>query len=71
MNENTNEIVDVQEKISITPDEIALMFQILQVVSQRGAIRSEEMTTVGNLHDRIFMFLKQEGIIVDKPVEEN
>jgi len=71
MSENTNEIVDVQEKVTLGLDDIARMYQVLLAVSQRGAIRAEEMTTVGQLHDRIFLFLKQEGVINNNPPEEN
>lgn len=58
-----DEVVDVQEKVTLGVDDIALVFQILQAVSQRGAIRAEEMATVGNLYNKIFEFLKQEGVI--------
>lgn len=58
-----DEVVDVQEKVTLSVDDIALVFQILQAVSQRGAVRAEEMSAVGNLYNKIFEFLKQEGVI--------
>jgi len=48
---------------SLGVQDLLLMFQIIQVVSQRGAIRADEMANVGGLHDRLRAFLEASGVI--------
>lgn len=48
---------------SLGVQDLLLMFQIIQVVSQRGAIRADEMANVGGLHDRLRAFLEASGAI--------
>lgn len=53
---------------SLGVQDLLLMFQIIQVVSQRGAIRADEMANVGGLHDRLKAFLEASGV-VKSPVD--
>jgi hypothetical protein len=47
----------------LTLIDLTVVLNILQVVSQRGAIRPEEMTTVGTVYERIFTFLESQGAV--------
>ena len=38
--------------------DLRTMFNLIQVVSSRGAIRPNEMSAVGELHDRLGAFLE-------------
>ncbi len=48
---------------SLTLADLTLALQTIQIVAQRGAIKAEEMSTVGGLHDRLFAFLKAQGVV--------
>lgn len=48
---------------SLGVQDLLLMYQIIQVVSQRGAIRADEMANVGGLHDRLKTFLEASGVV--------
>jgi len=50
-----------EEKITITLGEISTLVQIIDVVSQRGAIQGSEMQGVGSLRNKLEAFLKQNG----------
>ena len=52
---------------SLQLQDLLALTQVLQVVSQRGAIRADEMTNVGGLYDRLVAFLVASGAI--KPAE--
>lgn len=47
----------------LTLNDLTVVLNIIQVVSQRGAIRPEEMTTVGTAYERIFSFLESQGAV--------
>lgn len=51
------------EKPNLQLSDLVLALQTIQAVSQRGAIRADEMTVVGGLHDRLFAFLEAQGAI--------
>ena len=48
---------------SLQLNDLVLALQIIQASAQRGAIRADEMSTVGPLHDRLFAFLEAQGAI--------
>lgn len=48
---------------SLQLTDLVLALQTIQTVAQRGAIRADEMSTVGPLHDRLFAFLEAQGAI--------
>jgi len=48
---------------SLTLSDLALALNTIQAVSQRGAIRAEEMEVVGGLYNRLFKFLEAQGVI--------
>ena len=43
--------------------DLVLALQTIQAMAQRGAVRADEMSTVGPLHDRLFAFLEAQGAI--------
>jgi hypothetical protein len=47
----------------LTLADLTIALQTIQVVAQRGAIKAEEMATVGGLYDRLFAFLKAQGVV--------
>jgi len=53
---------------NLSLQDLLLVAQTIQVVSQRGVFRAEEMTTIGGLYDRIIAFLTASGAL--KPTEE-
>lgn len=55
---------------SLTLSDLTLALQTIQIVAQRGAIKAEEMSTVGGLHDRLFAFLKAQGVVGQEPAPE-
>jgi len=55
---------------NLTVSDLLLVLQTLQVVAQRGAIKAEEMTVVGGLHDRLYKFLDSQGAIASPPAGE-
>ena len=52
---------------NLTLGDLTLALQTIQIVAQRGAIKAEEMSTVGGLHDRLFAFLKAQGVVGQEP----
>jgi hypothetical protein len=48
---------------SLQLSDLVLALQTIQAMAQRGAIRADEMSTVGPLHDRLFAFLEAQGAI--------
>ena len=47
----------------LTLADLTLALQTIQAVVQRGAIRAEELSTVGGLYDRLFAFLEAQGAV--------
>jgi hypothetical protein len=48
---------------SLTLNDLMVALNMIQVVAQRGAVRAEEMSAVGNLHDRLKNFLEAQGAL--------
>ena len=48
---------------SLQINDLIMALQVIQASAQRGAIRADEMSTVGPLHDRLFAFLEAQGAI--------
>jgi len=53
---------------NLSIQDLLLVVQTLQVVSQRGAFRADEMSNIGGLYDRLVAFLTASGAI--KPAEQ-
>lgn len=48
---------------SLQLSDLVLALQFIQTASQRGAIRADELSALGGLHDRLFAFLEAQGVI--------
>ena len=48
---------------SLQLSDLVLALQTIQAAAQRGAVRADEMTTIGGLYDRMFAFLEAQGVI--------
>jgi hypothetical protein len=48
---------------SLQLSDLVLALQTIQTMAQRGAVKAEEMSTIGGLHDRLFAFLEAQGVI--------
>ena len=66
----SDETIQTQEQEQAAPqgpslqlNDLVMALQVIQASAQRGAIRADEMSTVGPLHDRLFAFLEAQGAI--------
>lgn len=48
------------EPVTLTVQDIALVAEIIKVVSERGAFKAEEMAMVGGLYNRVTAFIQQQ-----------
>jgi len=48
---------------SLQLSDLVLALQVVQASAQRGAVRPEEMETVGGLYNRLYAFLEAQGAI--------
>ena len=49
---------ETQEPVQLSYNDIAASLQIIDVCVQRGAIRGEEMSSVGAIRDRLSAFIE-------------
>ena len=52
-----------QSAPSLTLQDLILVAQIIQLTSQRGAFRAEELQNVGALYNKLIAFLQSTGAI--------
>lgn len=69
MTETTQEQVS-QEQTTLGLNDLALMANIIQITSQRGAIKAEEMETVGALYKKLAEFVNANTPAADTSDEE-
>lgn len=55
------------EQPGLTIQDLTLTLQVIQVATNRGAFKAEELTAIGGLYDRIVKFLDAAGAL--KPAE--
>lgn len=55
---------------SLTIQDLVLVAQIIQIGSQRGAFRAEELADVGNLYTKLIAFLQATGALTPATPEE-
>lgn len=55
-------IEEPQIPVSLQIDDLLKILEILNIVSQRGAIRPEEFSVVGGVYERIYQFLDASGV---------
>lgn len=56
---------------TLTLQDVANMIQFISVMSGRGAIKPTELSSVGDLYDRLVLFLKAAGVEVEEPEKIN
>lgn len=63
------------EQQTATPNlslqDLLLVVQTIQVVTQRGAFRAEEMSNIGGLYNRLVEFLTATGAIKSSDTQED
>lgn len=70
----TNAAADTQQPSAeaapnLTLQDLVLVAQIIQLTSQRGAYRAEELQNVGTLYNKLIAFLEGVGAINKQPVD--
>lgn len=59
---------------SLSLQDLIVVAQIIQLTSQRGAFKAEELQNVGTLYNKLIAFLQSVGAIAPAagaPIEEN
>ena len=65
------ETVAEQTAPSLTLQDLVLVAQIIQIGSQRGTFRAEELAEVGTLYTKLIAFLQATGALTPAKTEEN
>ena len=66
--DNTQETTPTEQPTAnLSLQDLLLVVQTIQVVTQRGAFRAEELSNIGGLYNRLVEFLTASGAI--KPAE--
>jgi hypothetical protein len=58
------------EAPNLSLQDLIQVVKLIQAVAQRGAIRAEEMSAVGGIHDRFIAFLEANGAVQRTPAPE-
>ena len=61
---------ETQAAPSLTLQDLVLVAQIIQIGSQRGAFRAEELADIGNLYTKLIAFLQATGALTPATPEE-
>lgn len=72
MSQDTTETITTQAPAvdaNLQLQDLLLVVQTLQVVTQRGAFRADEMSNIGGLYDRLVAFLVASGAIKKNETE--
>jgi len=59
-----------QPAAQITLQDLVVVAQIIQLTTQRGAFKAEELADVGNLYNKLIAFLQSTGALTPAPTEE-
>jgi hypothetical protein len=62
-NATTNTQETATQAPGLTVQDLTLTLQVIQVASNRGAFKAEELTVIGGLYDRMIKFLDSVGAI--------
>lgn len=65
------DVTQEQQTVQLQLSDLLLAAQVIQLTSQRGAIKAEEMTAVGGLYERIVGFLQASGALKPSQAEES
>ena len=64
MTDQNNTTEQEQPAPSLTLQDLVLVAQIIQLSSQRGTFRAEELADVGQLYNKLVTFLQSTGALV-------
>jgi hypothetical protein len=56
-----------QPASSLTLQDLVLVAQIIQLTTQRGAFKAEELADVGGLYNKLIAFLQSTGALTPPP----
>jgi hypothetical protein len=59
----TQETATENEQVQLQLTDLLLAAQVIQLASQRGAVKPEEFTQIGGLYERLVKFLRASGAI--------
>jgi hypothetical protein len=54
---------------SISLQDLVLLLNLIRITADRGAIKADEMTAVGEVYQKLFSFLKASGAITTETKE--
>jgi hypothetical protein len=60
-----------QQAPNLSLQDLLLVAQIIQVSTQRGAFKAEELSNIGGLYDRLIAFLNATGAIKQAEAPES
>lgn len=63
-------VAEQQSAPSLTLQDLVLVAQIIQIGSQRGTFRAEELAEVGTLYTKLIAFLQATGALTPATPEE-
>lgn len=66
MSDQTTTQEQAPAQVQLQLADLLLAAQVIQLASQRGAIKPEEMTQVGGLYERLVTFLQASGALTPK-----
>ncbi len=63
--------VQSSEQPSISLQDLVVILNVIRLSADRGAVKIDEMATVGAVYQKLFAFLKAAGAISDQATESN
>jgi len=63
----SNEVAADELPPNLTLQDLILVAQIIQLTTQRGAFRAEELQNIGALYNKLIAFLESAGAITKTP----
>ena len=51
------------EQPSLSLNDLILLLNLIRAATERGAIKADELSSVGSVYDRLFKFLDANGVI--------
>lgn len=67
---NLGEDVAAPQPAGLNIQDLISLLSIVDVASRRGAFRAEELSSVGNVYDKVSEFLKSTGLLTEPAQEE-
>ena len=68
--ESSQTVTSTDQQVSLSLADLQSFCQIVEVCSQRGAFKAEEMAGVGALYNKTIAFLKQSGALPEQQPQQ-